>query len=62
MQFTLIWMRGASPLGTKAFDRLADATAYADENLKQVQIKFGATAAKVVGCDGTPLYLRSLSR
>ena len=62
MQFTLIWMRGSSPLGSKAFEQLPEATAYAEENLKDVQARFGATAVKVVGTDGTPCYLRSLSR
>jgi len=62
MQFTLIWLKGDTPLGSEAFEKLPEATAYAEENLKGVQAKFGATAVKVVGADGRPCYLRSLSR
>jgi hypothetical protein len=62
MKFTLVWMRGAKPLGAKSFEKLSDATLYAEENLAAVQAKFGATAVKVVGIDGTPHYLRALSR
>jgi hypothetical protein len=62
MSFTLIWMRGPTPLGTKGFDGLADATRYAEENLRGIQAQFGATAVKIVGDDGKPHYLKSLSR
>jgi hypothetical protein len=62
MAFTVIWMRGPTAMGTKSFDTLADATAYAEDNLSQVQANFGATAVKVVDGAGTPHFLKSLSR
>lgn len=62
MSFTLVWMRGPTPLGTKSFERLPDATTYAEANLGSIQANFNATAVKIVGVDGTPHYLKSLSR
>ena len=62
MGFTVIWMRGPMAMGSKTFDALDDATAYAEDNLPQVQAKFGATAVKIVDDEGTPHYLKAISR
>lgn len=62
MAFTVIWMRGPLAMGSKTFDALAEATTYAEENLPQVQEKFGATAVKIVDDGGTPHYLKAISR
>lgn len=62
MTFTLVWMRGQLAVGAIRFDELVEATAYAEDNLERVSTKFGATAVKVVSHDGTPQYLRALSR
>jgi hypothetical protein len=62
MAFTVIWMRGPLALGSKTFDDIGEATAYAEDNLPDVQVRFGATAVKVVDDDGTPHYLKSISR
>ena len=62
MGFKVIWLRAQTVLGTKVFDELVDATGYAEENLQSVVNSFGATAVKIVSDDGTPHYLKSLSR
>ncbi len=62
MAFTLVWMRGPHALGTRQFEALGDATAFAEENLAKMRAEFGATAVKVLGADGTPHYLKAISR
>ena len=62
MTFTVIWMRGPQALGTKSFDELAPATAHALDNLRDIHTNFGATAVKIVDDDGSPHFLKSLSR
>ena len=62
MQFKVIWMRGETALGTKVFNELVEATGYAEENLDGIVKTFGATAVKIISDDGTPHYLKSLSR
>ena len=62
MAFTVIWMKGPQPMGTKRFDDLALATGYAIDNLRDVQANFGATAVKVVDDAGNPQFLKALSR
>jgi hypothetical protein len=62
MAFTVIWMKGPQPMGTKRFEELALATGYAVDNLRDVQANFGATAVKVVDDAGTPQFLKALSR
>jgi hypothetical protein len=62
MAYTVIWLRGPLPLGTKTFDDLAEASTYAEDNLSDVQAQFGATAVKIVDDEGTPHYLKSISR
>jgi hypothetical protein len=62
MAYTVIWLRGPLPLGTKTFDALAEATLYAEENLADVQTQFNATAVKIVDDEGTPHYLKAISR
>jgi hypothetical protein len=62
LTFTVIWMRGPQALGTKRFEALAPATAHAVDNLRDVQANFGATAVKIVDDDGSPHFLKSISR
>ena len=62
MAFTVIWMRGAQPMGSKHFDDLAVATGYALDNLRDVQTQFGATAVKVIDERGHPQFLKAISR
>lgn len=62
MEFTVSWLRAGAVLGIKSFEELASAIRYAEDNLEGVARSFGATAVKVISVDGTPHYLRSLSR
>jgi hypothetical protein len=62
MAYSVIWLRGPLPLGTKMFEDLAEATSYAEENLAAVQAQFNATAVKIVDDEGTPHYLKAISR
>jgi hypothetical protein len=62
MAFTVIWLRGAQPMGSKHFDELPAATDYALDNLRDVQAQFGATAVKVIDERGHPQFLKALSR
>jgi hypothetical protein len=62
MKFKVTWMRAQTVLGTKVFDELPEAREYAEDNLSGVVASFGATAVKIISDDGTPQYLRSLSR
>ena len=62
MTFTVIWMRGPQPMGSKRFEDLALATGYAVDNLRDVQANFGATAVKVVDESGAPQFLKAISR
>ena len=62
MAFTVIWMRGPQPMGSKRFDNLGLATGYAVDNLGQVQTQFGATAVKVIDDAGAPHFLKAISR
>lgn len=62
MPYSVIWMRGPAAMGTKSFETLDEATAYAQDNLSQIQANFGATAVKVVDAAGVPHFLKSISR
>lgn len=62
MQFNLVWMRAGNVVASECFEELTEATRYANESLADVQVRFGATAVKVVDFDGRPLFLKAISR
>ena len=62
MGFTLMWMRGPMTMGSEEFDGLEAATAHANEQMAQMQGRFGATAVKIVDEKGVPHFLKSISR
>ena len=62
MSFTVVWLKGPLVIGSKSFEELAVATDHAEDQLDQMQSRFGSTAVKVVDDDGSPHYLKSLSR
>lgn len=62
MSYKVMWMRGPLAMGSESFDDLRSATAYAADQLPEMQSRFGATAVKIVDALGTPHFLRSLSR
>jgi|GEM_PF-1918608 len=62
MAFTVVWLRGPLTMGTENFDDLARATAHAEDQMPQMQRRFGATAVKIVDEIGTPHFLKAISR
>ena len=62
MAFTLMWMRGPLAMGSEEFADLDSATAHANDQMSQMQSRFGATAVKIVDEKGVPHYLKSISR
>jgi hypothetical protein len=62
MGFTLMWMRGPLAMGSEEFEDLAAAAAHADDQMEQMQTRFGATAVKIVDEKGVPHFLKSISR
>jgi hypothetical protein len=62
MGFILIWMRGSISIGTEEFDDLEAAAAHGNDQLTQMQSRFGATAVKVIDEAGNPHFLKSISR
>lgn len=62
MAFTLMWMRGPLAMGSEEFADLEAATAHAQDQMAQMQTRFGATAVKVVDEKGVPHFLKSISR
>ena len=57
-----MWMRGPLSMGIEEFDDLETATKQANEQLPQMQSRFGATAVKIVDEKGVPHFLKSISR
>jgi hypothetical protein len=62
MAFTVVWLRGPLTMGTENFDDLKRATAHAEDQMPQMQRRFGATAVKIVDDIGTPHFLKAISR
>ena len=62
MAFTVVWLRGPLTMGTEAFEDLEGATRHAEDQMPQMQSRFGATAVKVVDDSGTPHFLKAISR
>ena len=49
-------------MGSHGFNDLATATAHADDQVPELQSRFGATTVKIVDARGMPHYLKSISR
>ena len=62
MGFTLMWMRGPLAMGSEEFPDLDAATEYANQNMPDMQTRFGATAVKIIDEKGVPHFLKSISR
>ena len=62
MSFRVVWMQGPKAIGSRNFDDLEAATRYAEVEMLTMQKRFGITAVKVIGSDGRPYFLRTISR